>query len=451
MEPRTQAGGGPPSVSALRRSLAFPYRAIRWPLFRNAFYLMFSAGASVALGAAFWLVAARAYPESTLGVAAALLLVAGLLAGLANLGLGMGLVRFLPERAERSDFVGRTVNASLTLSAGLALLLALVYVGGIGLWTPSLSFLWADLLFVLAFLVVTALYAVQPLLDSVFLAFRRARYILARNLAFGLRVPLLLLGVVGVMGIFLASGLGALFAAGLGLFVLLPRLVRRYRPAPDLRFESLRPLATFSLGNKAAEIFGLLMIAVLPLLIIEVRSAAEAAWFYIAWFLGSTLYLIPGSMSLSLFAEGSRPDAALGRDVPRTIGGTLVLLVPAAIILWFLGPTLLSLFGRSYALEGSELLRWLVLASPFVLVNSLYFTMVRVKKRTRPLIVAAGFTTAFVLGWSFLLLPAQGIVTVGQAFLWAQALVSGAVILMVLLQRGKATEGTRRQLLLPRP
>ncbi len=96
-------------------SLSLPVRALRWRLFRNASYLILSSGASVTLGAAFWLVAARYYPEGELGIAAALLLVSAFIAGVANLGLGMGLIRFLPEWADRSDVLTGTLTASLTL------------------------------------------------------------------------------------------------------------------------------------------------------------------------------------------------------------------------------------------------------------------------------------------------------------------------------------------------
>lgn len=429
------------SLTASRWPLAVPLRALQGRLFRNAFYLILSTGANVVLGAAFWLVAARYYPEGALGLAAALLLVSAFLAGLANLGFGMGLVRYLPERAHRPDLVSRTLNASLTVSIALALLLAFVYLVGIPLWSPSLGFLRTDFLVALGFLVVTAIFAVHPILDSALLAFRRARYILARNLLLGLRVPLplLFLGAFGFMGIFLASGLGGLAAAAVAVFVFLPRIVRHYRARPSFRLDSLRPLAVFSLGNKASEIAGILMVTMLPLLIIEMFSTTEAAWFYIAWFVGSSLYVIPGAMSMSLFVEGSRPSAPLSRDIPRTLVGTVALMTPAAAILWIFGDTLLSFFGTNYAVEGYELLQWLVLASPFVLVNSVFFTLVRVKKRTGPLIVGSSFTTAVVLIWSYFLLPTQGIAAVGQAFFGAQGLLAGAVIIVTLFRRLVAT------------
>ncbi len=318
-----------------------------------------------------------------------------------------------------------------------------MYLVGTPLWTPSLNFLRADLLLALVFLLVTAVYAVHPIIDSAFLAFRNARYILVRNLLFGLRVPLPLVfaGVLGFMGIFLASGLGGLVAAGVALFVLLPRVIRDYRPRPNLSMGFLRPLASFSLGNKASEIAGILLVTLLPLLIIEVLSPSDAAWFYIAWFLGSSLYVIPGAMSMSLFAEGSRPDASFSRDIPRTIGGSVLLMAPAAVLLWVFGSGLLSLFGPNYAVEGHELLQWLILASPFVLVNSIYFTVLRVKRRIAPLVVASGFTTGFVLGWSYFLLPIQGIPIVGQAFFAAQALLAGAVAFATLLRYRRATKG----------
>jgi O-antigen/teichoic acid export membrane protein len=56
---------------------------------------------------------------------------------LANLGLGAGLVRFVPEAGEKA---GRLINASFTLTGGLALAGSLIYLASAKYWSPALDF-----------------------------------------------------------------------------------------------------------------------------------------------------------------------------------------------------------------------------------------------------------------------------------------------------------------------
>jgi len=63
--------------------------------YRNAVYLMLSSGVTAALGFVFWILAARFYSASDVGLASAIISAAGLLALLSTLGLNYGLIRFL--------------------------------------------------------------------------------------------------------------------------------------------------------------------------------------------------------------------------------------------------------------------------------------------------------------------------------------------------------------------
>jgi O-antigen/teichoic acid export membrane protein len=67
------------------------------PLYRNAYYLMANAATTSLLGFVFWMVVAKFYSPVDVGLASATISAMGLLASLSNLGLGFGLIRFLPS------------------------------------------------------------------------------------------------------------------------------------------------------------------------------------------------------------------------------------------------------------------------------------------------------------------------------------------------------------------
>ncbi len=412
------------------RAIALPLRALRLSLVSNAFYLMLNTAVGAVLGALYWLVAARFYSESDVGFAAALLPVAGLIAGAGTLGLPTGLIRFLPEAAGDPDRSRGMVNASMVWSGLVATAIAVLFVLGSGVWAPSLFFVRANVLFFLSFVAFCALFAVVPVIDAVAIALRKANYAFVRNTVSNvLRVPLpiLLLGTFGVFGLFSPFLLAGLVAALLGLVLFLPRLLVGYRPVPTLRIGPVRPMFRFSIGNHAAALLGTIAPSVLPLLVVELRSPVENAWFYVAWSLGNMLYVIPGAFVTSLFVEGSQVERNISRDVGRTVTGSALLLVPVGLFLFFAGDWLLAIFGPSYAAGGFALLRWLVLGTPFVLINSVYLTLVLVEKRVAPVIVAAAFSSFFSIGGSWVLLPGRGLPGAGIAWFLGAGIISLAI------------------------
>ena len=67
------------------------------PLFKNAYFLMFSSLTSAGSGFFFWLIAARFYSTADIGLASAIISAMGLIAMLSLLSFDISLVRFLPK------------------------------------------------------------------------------------------------------------------------------------------------------------------------------------------------------------------------------------------------------------------------------------------------------------------------------------------------------------------
>jgi len=107
------------------------------PLYRNSIAIMLNSAFGAFFGLLFWIVAARTMPAKDVGLATAAISAAALIIGLSRLGLDAGLVRYLPESKNRNRLYSTIAIVTLVL----ALVLAAVFMLGINIFSPALSFL----------------------------------------------------------------------------------------------------------------------------------------------------------------------------------------------------------------------------------------------------------------------------------------------------------------------
>jgi O-antigen/teichoic acid export membrane protein len=101
-------------------------------------------------------------------------------------------------------------------------------------------------------------------------------------------------------------------------------------------------------------------------------------------------------------------------------------------------PVILSVLGHQYAAQGTDLLRWLALALPFMGVNVLYMTFARMGRRIRRIVTVQVSLAVLVLSLTDLLIGHIGIASAGVAFTAGQALVAGLVLPSVIRQYRRA-------------
>ncbi|MDH4068687.1 MAG: polysaccharide biosynthesis protein [Dehalococcoidia bacterium] len=411
-------------------------RVLTTPLYANALYLMLSTIVMTLCGFFFWLVVARFYSEAVVGYSSAIISALNLLAVLGLVGLNISLVRFLPQ----ADNPREMMNTCFTLGGLVSLVAAGIFLTGLNVWSPALGFVRENALFCLAFLFFAVLWTLSPLIDSAFLAERRAGFTLSKNTIFSLlKIPLPVLlalyfhsfGVVASWGI--ALGVALLVA----LLVFLPRVRAGYRPVPALNLGLVKKQWRYSSGNY---LVNLLLVApgyLLPLMVVNLLGAEQNAYFYIAWMMAGLLLAIPGAASSSLFAEGSHFEGRLRENVVKSLKSSFLLLVPAAILLAAVGKWLLLAFGHGYSLNALPLL-WVLCASSLPYgVNYIYTTILRVVGRITELIIIWGFIAIGTLVVGYLLLPLTGIVGIGYAWLGAQLIVAIYILVTRKLLRGR--------------
>jgi O-antigen/teichoic acid export membrane protein len=159
---------------------------------------MLNSAVSAFFGLLFWIVAARTMPAKEIGLATAAISAAALIVGLSKLGLDAGLVRYLPESKKKNGLYSTIVMVTLVL----ALVLTAVFMLGINIFSPALSFI-RDGWFLPVFFAYIAVPSINSVQNLAFISIRRADLSLIQNLLLGVRIPILILAAgIGGSGSF---------------------------------------------------------------------------------------------------------------------------------------------------------------------------------------------------------------------------------------------------------
>ncbi len=176
------------------RALGLTDAVLAWrsPLYRDSFFLMAANVANAAFGFLFWTAAARLYRPQDVGFAAAVISAVGLLAMLAALGLDYALVRFLPQSPASHSII----SSSLTIASAGGLALAVVFIGGLGVWSP----VRASPALAISVAAAVVLTAASGLMASTYLSRKRVGLVLAQAAVFGAGKVAPAMSLVGLDG-----------------------------------------------------------------------------------------------------------------------------------------------------------------------------------------------------------------------------------------------------------
>lgn len=397
---------------------------VRDPLYKNSLFIMLTSVTSAEFGFVFWLLAAKLYQPEEVGFGTALISSMAFLVLLTRFGLDFSIIRFFPLHDKTKVFSTAALLTSLSV-----LLFGLLFVLGLDLFSPALQFLqvpWHAFLF-LVFLLASSIASVTGI---AFLALRRAEFYFLQSLLVGSRViflfPLVFLGALGIFG---AVGISFILAILVSLVILTKSGVKLVFTL-DRRF--LNDAFHFSVGNYLGGLFITAPNSIVPLVVLNVRGAEETAYYYVAFAIASLLFMIPNAVSTSLFVEGSHGEA-LKRTTLKALRAIGVLLVPAVLLVFFAGKWLLWLIGADYSTHGVGLLRIMALASLFVAITSIYYSISRIQRAVKRLVLLSGLIFALLIGLSYLFLLRSGIVGVGYA--WVVSYGVGAALVGLLVRR----------------
>lgn len=316
-----------------------------------------------------WVIATRLVSPEDVGKASQVVSAFILVAGAAQLNLGVGILRWLPAAGKRTGWL---VWSSMLLIMPLAGALGLVYVlllpdlartaAGTGPWA------WGLLVIVLA----TAGWGVFVVHDFTLVAIGKPWWAVWRNALFavvriGLLVALGALGL-GAEGIVLSWAVPIVIWIVVGLVVLavLTRNVSRRATGGVLpsRAEAIRFLGPTSLGH----IGNTLLFNQVTVLVTERFGDATGAKFFLVWqavtVVDITAIFFMNSLAVGMAREPERATELIAAARRRLLTFFLPLLAVGALVA---EPALFIVFGPQYA-EAADVLRILLLGLAFRLV-----------------------------------------------------------------------------------
>ena len=403
------------NLDRMRRLAGHAWTLATAPLYRNAFLIMLANVLGSGLGFFFWLIVARFYATTDVGYAVTLIQTITFLATLAHLGMGTAIIRYLPE----SDDKVVLVNTAASLAGALTLALTAVFFVGVGVFVPELAFIQQSPIYPVVLLAAGLAIVLPAIYDAAGYAMRRADVLTFRTVSASVaKIPLALVFAAfvltdGRLGVFLALAFATIASVVLEALILLPRVLPGFRPRPQLRLASIRPMFRFSLGNYAANSIasaGALLLPVLILILVP-SGAAEVAYYYVATVVAGLLSIIPSGVFTSFYAEASQKNATnRARDERMAIYLSIALLIPGIAVLWAFSREMLTWFGNPAYAEGAVgPLRILIFGSLPSFINSILVTRVKIRKRSAPIVVGSIISTAVILSLGIVLLRESGI------------------------------------------
>ncbi|MEA1998343.1 MAG: polymerase [Euryarchaeota archaeon] len=392
------------------------------PLLKNSIFIMLTSISSAGFGFIFWMLAAKLYPADDVGIATALISSMSLIVLLSGFGLDSSIIRFSPT----SD-MGGIFSTSALITTSFAVLFGTIFIAGADIFSPELHLLKSPQNVVL-FLIFLAANSVIELIYVSFVAIRKAELQFLQSIIVGSRILFLIpLIAIGAIGIFCAVGISFMLALLFALvFLMRSGIVPRF--VIDCSF--LNNAFHFSAGNYFVGLFTTAPNMILPIMVMNTLGAEQAAYYYITFAMASLLYMIPNAISMSLFVEGSHGET-IKRLVVKSLFAILLLLIPAAVVLYVCGGWVLGAIGEDYAAGGLQVLRVMVVASLFVGTNYVYFAIKRVQKDVRGIVVLSGVIGGLLVGLGHVFMHMFGIVGVGYA--WVASYGIGSMVVGMIV------------------
>jgi len=398
--------------------------AVNTRLYRNAFFMILNMALMSLFGFLFWIIVARFYSEAEVGFSSAIISAMGLVAMLSMLGLTSALMRFMPRVKKPNELI----NTCFTICGPISLVFAAIFLAGLDIWSPILGFVSGNFIFAAAFMAFTLVTVIYRLVETTFVAKRRAEYIIVKNLIFSIIkiiLPVIFILFFHAFGIFASWGVALAISLVISIFILLPKVQDGYKLTPTLNLNLFKKLWRYSSSNYLANLLSNAPSHVLPIIVINLLGPTDNAYFYIAWMMATFPFTIPTAVAGSLLVEGSHFEERQVEFMKRAFVFTFLLLIPTIILFIFAGKWLMLVFGENYSTYSLGLLQILAISSVPLTVNRIYGAILRINYRLKELMIIAGFVAITWLAASFYFIPTIGIISIGYSWLGTQVLLAG--------------------------
>lgn len=414
-------------------------------LFKNASYLIFGSAISSFVGFVFIYVSTKLYTSESVGLSSAAIAAIGLISLISEFGLGISLIHFLPNQENNGN---KLLNFCFTINIMISTTTSLVYLFGLDTWSPALVPIRQNISLTIVFLLFAIGSAMHPLLNNVFLSKRKSHYIVIISTINGfikiLAITLVSFFLNSTFGILLGAGISTIFIIILILCYYLPKVQPRYQFKPTLRYKNTSVLFKYSIGNYVGRFLLQMTPLLLPIIVLNVLGAESNASFYVAWSVYSVLLVIPSATYNSLFAESSSSNYVSYRNVISSTKFMLGLVIPAIMVVIIFADKLLLIFGKSYSVEATSLLRILIVSIIPWGVNYLYVSISRSSGQMKGLLFISGLSAVLSIILCYVLVLNIGLIGVGIGYLSGQS-ICALIVVFILTKTLKRTNDYHRE------
>jgi O-antigen/teichoic acid export membrane protein len=388
----------------------------------NSLALIAAKVATLGLGFLFWFAAARLYPAAEVGLAAGVVAAVLLCTQLALLGAGAAVIALFPSHARApAQLLDTAVNVVILSGA----LVGLAFVALAAEAFPELGIVSSSPAYTALFAAMSVFGTVGVLLDQVSTSVRRGDQALTRGMLNGL-LSLVCLGALGVaathagsMALFACWVAGSAAACALGAMQL-RRGVTRYRWRPRMELGLSRRLMVVGLPNQVLTLADRAPGLVLPIVVTELLSPAQNAYWYAVWMMAWVVFVVPVQVGLTLFAEAAHRPHAIDAIVRHGVRVSLGVGLLGAAALTAIAPMALSLMGHGYAAAGTTALRALVWGVVPAAAVQAYYARSRAARRLREAIATATASGLITVGLAAAAAVVWGITAMALAWVLAQ-------------------------------
>jgi O-antigen/teichoic acid export membrane protein len=391
---------------------------------------MFTSVVGAVLGFIFWLIVARVYNDSDVGLAVALVSASGLIIVVSKFGFDSSIIRYMSKEKDKNAFI----NTCQTVTGISIIIISVFYLLGTDIWSPGLKFVTSSYIYIFAFIIYNVVSGLYILQSNIFIALRDTKYSFFQETINGLLkipLPLILLPIFAAFAIFGSWLISTTIALFISIFLFSKKILPSYVPFPSIKKQKIKKIFNFSIANYMVGLFGGTLTYILPLVILNFLTSADTAYFYIAFSIVNILFVIPTAFSMSLYAEGSHEEKEFLTNLKKSLKLAYILLVVGIIGIVIFGPYLLLLFGKNYSSGGYVLLSLLAISSLFIVLNWSYNAYLRINFKMKELFAIQFFVTVGTILFSYFTFKflAMGLEGIGFSYLIFQGIMSGYVLL----------------------
>lgn len=395
-------------------------------LINNSSYLILATFILSVFGFFFWVINARLFNPTQIGLATTLISITGLITSISMLGFNSGIIRFVPNSKDKNSII----STALTITGFLAFIMGFVFIFSIPILSPKLLFIRDNIIFTLILPFLMFVSTINAMTDSVFNAFLSAKYILFIDVILSITKligPFLFLWTKD-FAIFYAFLLAVTIAMFLSLYIMKIRLKLTYRFL--IKRDVIAEMWKYSLGNYIAGMLGMLSSAILPIIITNYLDPQQTAYYYMPSMIISMLLTIPRSVSTTLLAEGSHTFFGLRKKLFKSLTISYAILIPAVLVIVFFGKYILLIFGKGYFEGGMTYLNLSSLAVIPACLNYIIGAILQILKRNAEILLISFINCVSTLLLTFLLIS-KGLIGIGYAGIIGQLIVvaSGLVVI----------------------